>query len=510
MVLVVAGGFVAMRHQQATVQELVEVRNPNLLQSIALEQQVKAIHAGAYRFLAWTSAGYPSSRTAELAANISAALPQARAAADAMARRPALSKTERASAARLVLAVRQFTEHIPPVLELAEVDQSVATTMMVRAEASFASLSTEIDALRAAQTVAMTTVAREASDSFTRAIALGTLVVATCILLGAMVTWAVRKIMLEKEKAQAETLQAHAEKLQAEQNLVESLRVSERFLEARVTQRTAELSTTIEHLKRTQADLVQAEKLASLGALVAGVAHELNTPIGNALVMATSLEAAASEFDVLLETSALRRSDLSNFVQSSKSMAEMVTRSCQRAATLISSFKQIAVDQASEQRRVFQLDTLIQDNIAALWPSLKQASWGIETEIAPEIVCDSYPGPLGQVIINLIQNVALHAFDAEQAGKLWIRATLQDTSVQISFTDNGKGMTPEVLAHSFDPFYTTRLGQGGSGLGLAIARNIVTGVLGGSIQATSTPGQGACFTLTLPVCAPHGVLTYDL
>lgn len=501
MVLVVAGGFVAMRHQQATVQELVEVRNPNLMHSIALEQQVKAIHAGAYQFLAWTSASYPHSSTATLAAGISAALPKAQAAADAMAQRPALSANERAIAARLVLAVRQFTEHIPPVLELAEVDQSVATTMMVRAEHSFASLSTEIDALRAAQTMAMAKVAREASDSFTVAIAEGALVVLICILLGAMVTWAVRRIMLEKEKAQAETLQAHSEKLEAEQNLVESLRVSERFLEARVMQRTAELSTTIEHLKRTQADLVQAEKLASLGALVAGVAHELNTPIGNALLMSSTLEEAALKFGVLLESSALRRSDLSEYAHSSKSMAEMVTRSCQRAATLISSFKQIAVDHTSEQRREFQLDTLVQDNIAALMPSL-QASWKIDTEIAPEIVCDSYPGPLGQVIINLIQNVGLHAFDAGQSGKLWIRAERQDEMVQMTFTDNGKGMTAEVLAHSFDPFYTTRLGQGGSGLGLAIARNIVTGVLGGSIEVKSEPGQGACFTLRFPVAAP--------
>lgn len=501
MVAVVAAGFVTMRHQQATVRELVEVRNPNLLLSIELEQQVKAIHAATYQFLAWTSAGYPAARTATLAASIGAALPKARNAALAMTQRPGLSASEAAIAARLALAVQQFTESIPAVLELAEVDQSVATTMMIKAELSFATLHSEMDALRAAQTAAMASVADQASSSFTRAIAQGTLVVLICVLLGALVTWAVRKIMLEKEKAQAETLQAHSEKLQAEQNLVESLRVSERFLEARVMQRTAELSITIDHLKRAQADLVQAEKLASLGALVAGVAHELNTPIGNALLMSSTLEEAALRFGVLLETSAVRRSDLSEYAHSSKSMAEMVTRSCQRAANLISSFKQIAVDQASEQRREFQLDILVQDNIAALRPSL-QASWKIDTEISPEIVCDSYPGPLGQVIINLIQNVGLHAFDAGQNGRLWIRVERQDAMVQMTFTDNGKGMTAEVLAHSFDPFYTTRLGQGGSGLGLAIVRNIVTGILGGSIQAESQPGQGACFTLRFPLHAP--------
>lgn len=502
MLAVMAGGFIAMRHLQATVRELVEVRNPNLLLSIDLEQQVKAIHATSYQFLAWTSAGYPPARTAGLAVDIRKALPGALAVAKEMAKRPGLSASERAIADKLALSVQQFTANIPTVLELAEIDQSVATTLMIKAERSFATLRAEMDAFRAAQAAAMAAAEREASNSFMRAIAQGSLVAAIYLGLGMLLTWAVRKAVQEKEKAEAEIMLAHAATLRAEQERVESLRQSERLLEGRVEERTLELSHTIDHLKRTQAELVQAEKLASLGALVAGVAHELNTPIGNALMMATTLEAAANEFDVMVETGPLRRSDLSSYAHSSKSMAEMVTRSCQRAATLISIFKQIAVDQSSEQRRSFSLQTLVLDNIATLTPNLKLASWTIETDIPAAIVCDSYPGPLGQVVINLIQNVALHAFEPGAAGILKIDAELENDVIRMTFTDNGKGMEAAVLAHIFDPFYTTRMGQGGTGLGLTISRNLVEGVLGGSIQASSEPGRGTCFTLHFPIHAP--------
>jgi len=292
---------------------------------------------------------------------------------------------------------------------------------------------------------------------------------------------------------------------QAEQRVVETLRSSEKDLEGRVNERTAELSSTIERLKQTQVDLAQADKLASLGALVAGVAHELNTPIGNALTMASALEEAAIELDAMVAAGGLRRSVLAAHAQKSKGMAAIVTRSCLRAASLIASFKRVAVDQTSEQRRKFDLHALVDDNVAAIKPSFKKAPWIIEVDIRADIGCDSYPGPLGQVITNLIQNAAAHAFDGRTSGTLRVYATCDAEMVEMIVEDDGKGMEPAVLAHIFEPFYTTKLGQGGSGLGLSVSLNIVTGVLGGTLQASSDPGYGSRFTLRFPRIAPSQV-----
>ncbi|HLA36491.1 MAG TPA: 7TM diverse intracellular signaling domain-containing protein [Rhodocyclaceae bacterium] len=311
------------------------------------------------------------------------------------------------------------------------------------------------------------------------------------------------EIRREKEMAQKDAMKAQSEKLQAEQRLVENLRSSEKLLEGKVSERTAELSATIDRLKQTQHELVQADKLASLGALVAGVAHELNTPIGNALTTATTLEDSAKELEATMARGEMRRSTLIYFVESTVSMAELITRSCQRAGTLINSFKQVAVDQTSEQRRRFNLRSLVDDNIAALRPSFRHAPWIIETDIPANIQCDSYPGPLGQIIANLVQNAVAHAFEGCDTGTLNVSAVVANDGVEMVFSDNGIGMDRTVLAHIFEPFYTRRLGQGGSGLGLSISLNIATGVLGGSLHATSEPGCGSRFILRFPLTAPN-------
>ncbi len=288
--------------------------------------------------------------------------------------------------------------------------------------------------------------------------------------------------------------------LQAEQRESESLRESERELENRVKQRTRELSSSLEQLKQTQAELLQAEKLASLGALVAGVAHELNTPIGNALTTATALEDATKSFQTAVVKGELRKSTMLNFVDNAVPMSELISRSCQRAAALISSFKQVAADQTSEQRRLFDLRTLVDDHIAALRPSFKQAPWLIAIDIAEGITFDSYPGPLGQVINNLVQNAIKHGFEGRDQGTLTISAKLQADAAEIRVSDDG--MPADVLARIFEPFFTTKLGHGGSGLGLSIARNIVTGVLGGSLNVSAQPGLGTQFCLRVPLRAP--------
>lgn len=250
------------------------------------------------------------------------------------------------------------------------------------------------------------------------------------------------------------------------------------------------LQAALDDLHCAQGQLIQSEKMASLGQLVAGVAHELNTPIGNALVTATILESASKDLRIAMQSGELRKTALNYYIDSNIAMLELISRSCGRAADLIASFKQVAVDQTSEKRRVFNLHKLVEDNIAALRPSFRHAPWVIEVGIPDEINCDSYPGPLGQVIANLVQNAVVHGFEGREAGRLTITGALKDDMIELVFVDDGKGMSGDVLAHIFEPFYTTRLGQGGSGLGLSIVRNIVTGILDGDMHASSEPGQG--------------------
>ncbi|WP_332687233.1 sensor histidine kinase, partial [Devosia sp.] len=227
-----------------------------------------------------------------------------------------------------------------------------------------------------------------------------------------------------------------------------------------------------------------------IGAFVGGwllSAAGISLPIGNALVTATILEAAAKELQATVLRGELRKSALLYYVQSNIPMVELISRSCERAADLISSFKQVAVDQTSEKRRVFDLRELVEDNVAAMRPSFRRMPWVIEVDIPAGIACDSHPGPLGQVIANLVQNAVLHGFEGRPSGTLRIVATLRAETADIVFADDGRGMSGEVLKHIFEPFYTTRLGQGGSGLGLSIVRNIVTGMLGGTRISLSMP-----------------------
>ena len=296
-----------------------------------------------------------------------------------------------------------------------------------------------------------------------------------------------------------------AEKERAQAQIVESLRSSERLLEARVEERTAELSATVARLQQTQHDLVQAEKLASLGSLVAGVSHELNTPIGNALTTASTLQDDAKDFQHTVAEGGVRRSALDGFLQRSVDMSALLVRSCYRAAHLISSFKQVAVDQTSELQRQFDLLTLIEDNVASLRPSYRGAAWTITVDVPGGIICNSYPGPLGQVLVNLIQNAGNHAFEPGAAGHLNISASAKADSIEIVLSDDGHGMTEETLERIFEPFFTTKLGKGGSGLGLAICRNIVTGILGGQLTANSQLGAGSQFTLRIPTVAPRAM-----
>ena len=273
-------------------------------------------------------------------------------------------------------------------------------------------------------------------------------------------------------------------------------------LEQRVQERTAELSAALQELQQAQQELLQREKLAALGALVAGVAHELNTPIGNAVTVASTLGQTHKNFIALTQTG-LTRSALAQYQQDMSEGGQIIERNLERAAQLIGSFKQLAVDQTSSQRRRFALRELCQEVALAMRPALRKTPITLEQQIAPELVLDSYPGPLGQVLMNLINNALLHAFAGRAEGRITLSAQPTEPGwLQLCVADDGMGIAPDNQKKVFDPFFTTKLGQGGSGLGLHICYTLVTGLLGGSITLESQPGQGSCLTLHLPLQAP--------
>ena len=293
-------------------------------------------------------------------------------------------------------------------------------------------------------------------------------------------------------------------------NITERKRVEEELqrhrehLEELVAERTAALERANAELRQAMTQLVQSEKLAALGSLVAGVAHELNTPLGNARVVASSLGEHLQDFAAAVESGSLRRSQVDAFLSRGREAVDLLERNAARAADLINHFKQVAVDQTSTRRRSFNLRQTVEEVLVTLRPQFKRTAHRIELEIPPDLALDSYPGPLEQVIANLISNSLTHGFEGIAAGVIHIRAApLGTTHVHIDYTDNGVGIPETIVNRIFDPFFTTKLGSGGSGLGLYIVYNLVTGVLGGTIQAYKPPSHGTTFTLILPCTVPN-------
>ncbi len=292
---------------------------------------------------------------------------------------------------------------------------------------------------------------------------------------------------------------------QLRQSMLHSQELNEN-LEKRVAERTLELSSMLALLKQSQEELVESEKLASLGSLVAGVSHELNTPIGNVLMLSSTLQDRVREFNAMVSGDGLKRAELQRFLIFLAEVSEFQVSASRKAADLISSFKQVAVDQTSQRRRDFKLDDVVEDVLRTLGLAMKKpVNVQIRNQVPPGITCDGFPGPLGQVISNLLQNSVVHGFAADASdASVTLQAThdVANGTVQLKVVDNGVGMELAVLTRIFDPFFTTRLGQGGSGLGLAISHRIVTSLLGGKLNVESTPGKGSCFTVSFPTKAP--------
>jgi PAS domain S-box-containing protein len=273
-------------------------------------------------------------------------------------------------------------------------------------------------------------------------------------------------------------------------------------LERRVAAAIEELQQSHRSLLSMHEQLTQSETMASLGRMVAVIAHELNTPIGNSRLAASTLREQSREFSARM-AQGVRRSDLDALLRSIDTGTRLLDGGLQRAAHLISSFKQIAVDQTSAQRRPFALDDLIDEISTTMEPGARRAGCTIEWDVEPEVTLDSYPGPLGHVLINLIDNAVRHAFVGRSAGTIRVSGESRGSEeIVLQVVDDGVGVKAADRKRVFEPFFTTQLGRGGTGLGLSIAYNIVNGVLGGRITLTSEPDQGACFTVQLPKSAP--------
>jgi PAS domain S-box-containing protein len=259
----------------------------------------------------------------------------------------------------------------------------------------------------------------------------------------------------------------------------------------------------LRNLRETQNSLIEAEKLAALGRLVAGVAHEVNNPIGISLTVASSLERKTALFAAEVARGDLRRSRLNEFLETSRDASSQLVANLNRAAELITSFKQVAADRNYSDQRTFDLGDLTEQVVMSLRPGLRKHNLTLTVDCQPNLIMNSYPGPYGQVLTNLFLNSVAHAFPDGKPGAvdIQVRESGKD-NVEIIFSDNGCGMSLDVRRRAFDPFFTTRRDQGGTGLGLHIVYSIVTNRLGGRLDLDSEPGGGTRIQIILPRVAP--------
>lgn len=292
------------------------------------------------------------------------------------------------------------------------------------------------------------------------------------------------------------------DKVQAEAEL-KSLNID---LEQKVEKRTRALLAARERLEESHDELLRAQAAASLVAMIAGVSHELGTPVGNSRLAASSSQDLLGELASKFESGRMTKTDLSSGINALREGFSILQSNLARAEFLLQSFRQVSADQASEQRRQFDLAETVAEVVGSMTPMLRRKPHRLVVEVPPGITMDSLPGPLGQVLINLINNAYLHAFEGLERGTLTVTAAMGEPGlVLVRVEDDGSGMEPEVLRRLFDPFFSTRIGSGGTGLGMGIVKRIVQRMLGGQITVESAPGEGTRFSIVLPLQAPQSL-----
>lgn len=278
----------------------------------------------------------------------------------------------------------------------------------------------------------------------------------------------------------------------------DQLSILNRDLEQKVEERTAELRSSVQRLENAQNQLIQSEKMAALGDLVAGVAHEINTPVGISVTSISFMEEKLSELSSKMESGQLRKSDFDKFVAIAKEATKSSMLNLHRAAELIGNFKQVAADQASGQKRVINLREYLDEILLSLRSKYKRTQHSINISCEDDLVLNTYPGAFMQIFSNLILNSLIHGFEGIDAGNIDIGAEVTNEEIIIRYTDDGKGMNEADMNKIFEPFFTTKRGAGGTGLGMSIVYNLVHTRLEGSIACSSVEGQGTAFTIILP------------
>ncbi len=264
-------------------------------------------------------------------------------------------------------------------------------------------------------------------------------------------------------------------------------------------QRDEQLAHQLHQLEQTRQQMIEAEKMASLGRLVAGVAHEINTPVGNALTAITHAQGVQHEFNQRIANGGLQKRDLTLFLADMAEAGAIIELNLQRAAALVQSFKQIAVDESRDEIRNFNLADYLNEVLLSLSPKLKRGVFEVRIDCPPELTLKTHPGAVAQLLTNLIDNALLHAFEGRSSGTITLTArSLPSHRLQLTCHDNGCGIAPHQLPLIFEPFYTTANHRGGTGLGLNLVYNLVTQTLKGEIQCQSRLGEGTTFILCFP------------
>ncbi|HCU67286.1 MAG TPA: HAMP domain-containing histidine kinase [Rheinheimera sp.] len=290
------------------------------------------------------------------------------------------------------------------------------------------------------------------------------------------------------------------------QQAEQEIRQLNQGLEQKINERTLALKSsnqdllnTLETLHQYQNQIVETEKMASLGQMVAGVAHEVNTPIGLGVTASTLMQDKLADIQKAFDEKKLTSNQLAKFLSESGENLGIIYRNLERAASLIRSFKQVAVDQSNENRRTFNMLQLMNEVLLSLRPNLKKTQHQVLLECDPGLEIDSKPGPINQILINLIMNSLIHAFEHIEQGTIKIQVKVEHSRCFIHYSDNGAGVPENIKKRIFDPFVTTKRGEGGSGLGMHLVYNLVTQALNGKISLESSLGEGVHILFDFPV-----------
>lgn len=304
-------------------------------------------------------------------------------------------------------------------------------------------------------------------------------------------TASLSKIMLDLEQQKDELIGNQRELRQENEN--------RQYIEDELRKRNRELAESMETLKMAKDQLVESERMASLGGLVAGIAHDVNTPLGVGVTAASFLQERIKTLQVAYDDKTLTGKTMTSFLSEAQQTTNLLLGNLNRASDLISSFKQVAVDQTSEAERDVDLKLYIQEVIQSLAPSFKKTDHKIEVDCPDNLVVKIAPGAIAQIFTNMIMNSLIHGFDDKTHGLIHIKITQQDDEVTVEYSDDGKGLTEKNLERHFDAFFTTKRGKGGSGLGTHIMYNLVTQTLNGKISATSSEGEGLQYKIQFPI-----------